>query len=1049
MKSISLTILLLHFFVFVSAQSIIVNPSSAPESAMNAEDLTREVLISGGACSDISNFQLKENPSAPFPNQNRSWGYFEKGTSDFPFEEGIVLTSGYAHKAQGPNTGNVSDGGYEWTGDPAASYLGNGTANNTTVFEFDFVPFGNMISFNYIFASEEYPTFACSSFNDVFAFIISGPGIVNQPGLNGKNIALLPNGLPVTINNVNNQSCGDDTYYVHGPFPYIEHGGRTTVLTAESEVIPGETYHIRLLVSDISDTSYDSAVFLEAGSFNLGSTITDIDGVELGENKTLCDIESYTIIANVEAPDATYQWYFNGEIIPDATNQEYTATESGLYTVYVYAQTCSTDADIQLTFSESPEAVPYNEFKCSPEGTLIFNLTDYNQYISDVSGNVFTYFHSENGANMNNPFDEIQNFLNYPVSGTEIIYVRIKNEVGCFTVVPLTIEVGVGPQTIPQNYSNCDDNGDGVAQFDLTTQTVNLVTSDPTGLTYEYYLDADTTQLIPNPQNFSNTSNPQTVFVKIYNPDIGDDACISVEALTLIVNEFPELQPYEITICDDLNDQMETIDLTPFAGNIIVTQGINIDWEFYDENGNLINNPTNYQINHSPTIITLKVNNPDNNCDGEETLTINLTPAPIVTDEVVPLLECSIEDFAVFYLPDAKGGLVTNPAGLNFTYHLTYNDALNAANSLPVNYQNTSQNQIIFARVVNTNGCFNIGEVRLTTEMKHEQIDDQLSICDDPYFASDGISVFDLTLMHNDIENIMGGGEVYTIQYYTTLQNAMNETNPIADPTQFENTTSPQKIYSRAISDTGSCGGIVEFWVNTVPVPEFELPYSVTFCSEEENKTYTFDENFQAYAWYDPNGQLVSNQATVEFEQEGIYSLEILASGMDCPARRDIHVIFEESPVILGIEINGSSVSAIVSGGNGPYQFSINNGLTWSDQGQFDNLVPGDYEMIVKSMNGCFSTAKLFTVFIIPNFISPNGDGINDYWEIRGMEQYADARIKIFDRYGKLFVDQPMSSNYKWDGKYRGNPVPSGDYWFILTFDEENKITGHISVRNQ
>ena len=241
MRLILSLLLNLIIFQFALSQSIIVNPAGQMESSLDAEELTREVLIDGGECSDISNFTLKENNQAPFPNANRSWGYFQKGNSDFPFEEGIVLTTGYANKVIGPGTGSISDGTYGWTGDSDATALANRTTNNATIFEFDFVPYGNEISFNYIFASHEYPTFACSDYNDVFGFIISGPGITPDPGLSGKNIALLPNGLPVTINNVNNSHCGDATYYVPGNFPYIAHGGRTTVLTASSPVIAGET----------------------------------------------------------------------------------------------------------------------------------------------------------------------------------------------------------------------------------------------------------------------------------------------------------------------------------------------------------------------------------------------------------------------------------------------------------------------------------------------------------------------------------------------------------------------------------------------------------------------------------------------------------------------------------------------------------------------------------------------------------------------------------------------------------------------------------------
>src|SRR5690606_35719161 len=249
MRKTLLVILFLQIFALVYSQNIIVNGTGMPETNYGAEQLLTDVLLDGGICSSISNFQLKDNPSEPFPNVDRSWGFFDRGNSSFPFQRGVVLTTGFSTAAEGPDDGIQSDGGTDWTGDSEATVLAGANTNNATVFEFNFVPQGNEISFNYIFASEEYPDFSCNAtYNDVFAFIISGPGIVNDPGLSGKNIALLPNGLPVTINNVNDQGCGDDTYYVAGPFGDIEHGGRTVPLVAYSQVVPGETYYIRLLI---------------------------------------------------------------------------------------------------------------------------------------------------------------------------------------------------------------------------------------------------------------------------------------------------------------------------------------------------------------------------------------------------------------------------------------------------------------------------------------------------------------------------------------------------------------------------------------------------------------------------------------------------------------------------------------------------------------------------------------------------------------------------------------------------------------------------------
>ena len=98
---------------------------------------------------------------------------------------------------------------------------------------------------------------------------------------------------------------------------------------------------------------------------------------------------------------------------------------------------------------------------------------------------------------------------------------------------------------------------------------------------------------------------------------------------------------------------------------------------------------------------------------------------------------------------------------------------------------------------------------------------------------------------------------------------------------------------------------------------------------------------------------------------------------------------------------------------------------------------------------GCYGNIHKFTYYHIPNFISPNNDGINDTWQIRGVnQQYEQIYIQIFDRNGKLFVSRKVSSSdILWDGTYMGRAVSSGTYWYILQIDDE-KIVGSIHVRN-
>ncbi len=225
-------------------------------------------------------------------------GKFTATANAFPFTDGIVLTSGVAKTngstrgVNGPNQPSVVDNPLGTAGDTWLDLLmpppqpGNSptTTQDACVLEFDLIPNGDSIFFNYIFSSEEYNGFVCNKYNDVFGFKLSGFGIIGY-----KNIALVPNqstNIPVSVNSVNNgiPSSGNPLDYqnncqatgVGAPFPayyhdntgnaYMAHKGRTVVLTAKAKVTRCKKYHLKIAIADAGDDRYDSGVFLEAGS---------------------------------------------------------------------------------------------------------------------------------------------------------------------------------------------------------------------------------------------------------------------------------------------------------------------------------------------------------------------------------------------------------------------------------------------------------------------------------------------------------------------------------------------------------------------------------------------------------------------------------------------------------------------------------------------------------------------------------------------------------------------------------------------------------------
>ncbi|MFN3916404.1 MAG: choice-of-anchor L domain-containing protein [Flavobacteriales bacterium] len=266
-------------------------------TTMTPAQLVQNVLVGTGVT--VSNITFNGVPANNITNQV---GYFNSANANVGIPEGIILATGNAQGAIGPNnTGSMTLGGGNFgQGDPDLQQIANASINDAAVLEFDFIPQGDTIKFNYVFGSEEYPEFVGSGFNDAFGFFVSGPGITGPFTNNAVNLAQIPiSGAPVTINNVNNGTanagpCMNCAYYINngtggapqnGMVTVVQYDGLTVVLEARIAVICGQTYHIKLAVGDAGDTSWDSGVFIEGGSFS--SNFVDVNIVTLSGDSTM------------------------------------------------------------------------------------------------------------------------------------------------------------------------------------------------------------------------------------------------------------------------------------------------------------------------------------------------------------------------------------------------------------------------------------------------------------------------------------------------------------------------------------------------------------------------------------------------------------------------------------------------------------------------------------------------------------------------------------------------------------------------------------------
>lgn len=260
------------------------------DTAHSAAYLVNDVLLGSGVLAGNIEFTGKKYAIGIYSDSSRQMG----------LDAGIVLTSGNAFYVKGPNKSPRSGWASNSAGDTDLDKIARGKTYDASVLEFDFITTSENLSFQYVFASEEYLEYVGSKFNDVFAFFIEGPG------LEKVNIATLPDDkTPITVNTINNKlnkkyyldntflnttdlyvwdvrkkKVVENKYYLTEEIPPkydVQFDGFTTVLEARCKVIPNEVYHIKIAISDVGDGILDSGVFLKAGSFNSrGEKVTTI-----------------------------------------------------------------------------------------------------------------------------------------------------------------------------------------------------------------------------------------------------------------------------------------------------------------------------------------------------------------------------------------------------------------------------------------------------------------------------------------------------------------------------------------------------------------------------------------------------------------------------------------------------------------------------------------------------------------------------------------------------------------------------------------------------
>lgn len=375
-KKLNLLLMLIGFASLAKAQLTTTN-------TLTPQQLVQQVLLGAGVTASNITFTGTLTAIAQFT---------ASASTNIGISSGVIMSTGKANGASGSVSLSASTS-YGLSGDVDLNAIIPDTYD-ACILEFDFVPLGDTLSFNYVFASDEYPNYVCSSYADVFGYLVSGPNPLG--GLYNKiNIATIPgSSLPVSINSINSGNPGSgypssdcistaySTLFVSNQIPvntFVKYNGMSIVLTAKLPVVCGQTYHIKMGIADVSDGTLDSGVLLQKGSFssappislntnNANSAITDTLFYE--DCNTYC--LKFIRTGNIALKDS-----FMLNVAGNAINGSDYATLTGTVTSNVVWPS-------NMVFQANQDTFKICDIKVLDDGilenldTLVFNVSKYN-----------------------------------------------------------------------------------------------------------------------------------------------------------------------------------------------------------------------------------------------------------------------------------------------------------------------------------------------------------------------------------------------------------------------------------------------------------------------------------------------------------------------------------------------------------------------------------------------------------------------------------------------------------------------------------------------
>jgi gliding motility-associated-like protein len=641
---------------------------------------------------------------------------------------------------------------------------------------------------------------------------------------------------------------------------------------------------------------------------------------------------------------------------------------------------------------------------------------------------------------------DISPYHDFTMDGTYTITATVTSIDGSVIVLTETINVIEPPNAYGiDNIYACEDsvNSGFSSSFDISDVEAQLLGGQTDKIIT--YIDGNGNEYDSLPNPFTNTvENQETITVRVAHEN--NLCCYSETTFDLIVNPLPEINEINgIFACDDNNDGIADFDISNLE-SIISDNQSGMILEFFYENGQPLPNPLpnivqNMVLNQES--ITARITDPNSNCYNESSFDLIVNPLP-EANQLQIIYGCDDNNDGIseyFDTSNVESQVLNGQIDKFISYFDQTGNEL--PNPLPNPYTNSAAfNELITVRVTDNNStCYAETTLQLqTVTQPNINQPNNLYSCD----QGNGYAEFNTS---NIEQQLIANQTGLSIQYYDSDNNPL----PSPLPELFQNTEPFSQTINVRVEDISNpiCYTETSFDLIINELPEINLEDEYYLCNLEPSISLSINSGFNSYNWSYQDDTSISNTNNAEITEEGSYTLTVtqIENGIACENSFDFTLVRSVLPEIQQVNFGelGDNYIEIIASGDGDFEYSID-GINYQDSNYFSNIQGGMYSVFVRDKDGCGQDSEEVTVIDYPKFFTPNDDGYNDFWQIRGIANFPNSETFIFDRYGKLLA-RISSNDLGWNGQYNGRQMMSNDYWFRTDLGNGRTLSGHFSLK--